>query len=73
MVSPTVAMPVDLALTALIPLHAHVGMNFVITDYGPKFFPTKAGVMGLRYGMIGASPRTQTQHTGRGVLYELVY
>lgn len=29
-------LPVDLALGVLIPLHAHVGMNNVISDYVPK-------------------------------------
>ena len=30
--------PVDLALGVVFPVHAHIGMNYVITDYVPKFF-----------------------------------
>ncbi|GMI35362.1 hypothetical protein TrCOL_g6346 [Triparma columacea] len=29
-------MPVDLALGLALPLHAHIGMSYVITDYVPK-------------------------------------
>jgi succinate dehydrogenase (ubiquinone) membrane anchor subunit len=29
-------MPVDLALGVALPLHAHIGMNYVITDYATK-------------------------------------
>jgi hypothetical protein len=30
-------MPTDLALGVLLPLHGHIGLNFIITDYLPKF------------------------------------
>ena len=44
--------PVDIALGVLFPVHAHVGLNYVITDYVPKAFRTAArvsllGVTGL--------------------------
>ena len=29
-------MPVDMMLGIMFPLHAHISMNFVITDYLPK-------------------------------------
>lgn len=29
-------MPFDLALGVLVPVHAHVGLNFVVADYVPK-------------------------------------
>mmetsp|Transcript_8409 Transcript_8409/g.9600 ORF Transcript_8409/g.9600 Transcript_8409/m.9600 type:complete len:149 (+) Transcript_8409:107-553(+) len=29
------SMPVDLALAVVFPLHAHMGMNFIFTDYVP--------------------------------------
>jgi succinate dehydrogenase (ubiquinone) membrane anchor subunit len=29
-------MPVDLALGVALPLHGHIGMNYVITDYATK-------------------------------------
>ncbi|GMI54389.1 hypothetical protein TeGR_g10095 [Tetraparma gracilis] len=36
-VSPSaVSMPLDVALGLALPLHAHIGMNYVITDYVPK-------------------------------------
>ena len=28
-------MPVDLALGVIFPLHAHIGMNWIISDYVP--------------------------------------
>eukprot|EP00520_Triparma_pacifica_P005145 CAMPEP_0118662020 /NCGR_PEP_ID=MMETSP0785-20121206/16598_1 /TAXON_ID=91992 /ORGANISM="Bolidomonas pacifica, Strain CCMP 1866" /LENGTH=94 /DNA_ID=CAMNT_0006555515 /DNA_START=99 /DNA_END=380 /DNA_ORIENTATION=- len=35
--SPSVInMPFDLALGLALPLHAHIGMSYVITDYVPK-------------------------------------
>lgn len=30
--------PIDLALGVILPLHGHIGMNYVITDYVPKLF-----------------------------------
>ena len=34
--------PVDLALGVVFPVHAHIGMNYVITDYIPKLFGNAA-------------------------------
>lgn len=31
-----IALPVDFALGVLFPLHAHIGMNNIISDYVPK-------------------------------------
>jgi succinate dehydrogenase (ubiquinone) membrane anchor subunit len=44
--------PIDFTLGVLFPLHAHVGLNYVITDYVPKAIRTVArvsllGVTGL--------------------------
>ena len=48
-ISPTsLIMPVDIALGILIPIHAHVGMNAVISDYVPK-----SGRSMARYGWLG--------------------
>jgi len=35
-------MPVDLALGVALPLHGHIGMNYVITDYATKMFGSSA-------------------------------
>ena len=45
-------MPIDCILGVLFPLHAHVGLNYVISDYVPKAMRTLArvsllGVTGL--------------------------
>ncbi|GAB9463560.1 Sdh4, succinate dehydrogenase subunit 4 [Globisporangium polare] len=37
-----IALPVDFALGVLFPLHAHIGMNNVISDYVPKETKTLA-------------------------------
>jgi succinate dehydrogenase (ubiquinone) membrane anchor subunit len=33
-----ISMPVDVALGVMFPVHMHIGMGYVITDYVPKFF-----------------------------------
>lgn len=45
--------PVDLALGAAIPVHAHIGMNAVISDYVP---PMARGL--ARGGMLGVTAIT---------------
>ena len=50
-------MPVDIALSIFFPLHAHVGMNCVITDYAPKFFG-KGGIGPCRVVMAGLTAMT---------------
>uniref|UniRef100_A0AAV1U347 Succinate dehydrogenase [ubiquinone] cytochrome b small subunit n=1 Tax=Peronospora matthiolae TaxID=2874970 RepID=A0AAV1U347_9STRA len=44
------ALPVDLAIGVLVPVHAHIGMNNVISDYVPKNVRTLA-----RLGWLGAT------------------
>jgi succinate dehydrogenase hydrophobic anchor subunit len=34
--SSMIALPIDLALGFLVPIHAHIGINYVISDYVPK-------------------------------------
>ncbi len=46
-------MPVDVVLGLLFPFHAHVGMNYVISDYVPKAFRTVA-----RAGLFGVTTMT---------------
>jgi len=38
-------MPVDIALGVLLPLHGHIGMNYVITDYATKLFGRLVGYL----------------------------
>ncbi|KAH7462958.1 hypothetical protein KRP22_001569 [Phytophthora ramorum] len=44
------ALPVDLALGVILPVHAHIGMNNVISDYVPKNVRTL-----VRLGWLGAT------------------
>jgi len=39
----------DVGLAAALPLHSHVALNYVVSDYVPKTFqlPVRAGVAGL--------------------------
>ena len=43
-------LPVDLAVGVILPVHAHIGMNNVISDYVPKNMRTLA-----RLGWLGAT------------------
>ncbi|CAN0135865.1 unnamed protein product [Ectocarpus sp. 8 AP-2014] len=43
-------MPLDIVLGIAMPLHAHIGMNYVISDYVPK--PARGGARGA---MLAAS------------------
>jgi len=49
--------PLDLVFAVAFPVHAHIGMNCVITDYGQKFFG-KGAVQPMRYGMLGVTAVT---------------
>jgi succinate dehydrogenase (ubiquinone) membrane anchor subunit len=60
-------MPVDIALGVLFPLHAHVGMNYVISDYVPKASRSlaRAGLLGVT--IITAAGLLKLNLTGAGV------
>ena len=45
--------PIDMALGVMFPLHSHIAMNFVITDYVPKFTKSASAIMGVRVVMLG--------------------
>ena len=45
--------PIDLALGLAFPLHAHVGLNYIISDYVPK-----ANRQMARYLLLGATGLT---------------
>ena len=49
--------PVDMGLAVMFPLHGHIGMNYVITDYVPKLF-SKAAVGPARAIMVGVTGAT---------------
>lgn len=51
-VPPPLTFPVDLFLSVAFPLHAHIGMNAVISDYAVKAFG-KGGLRPARFGMLG--------------------
>ena len=43
-------LPIDLALGVLFPVHSHIALNYVISDYVPKALRTTA-----RVGLFGAT------------------
>lgn len=52
------AFPVDLALGIALPLHGHIGMNSVLTDYMPKFGLGDGFVKFSRILMLGVTVTT---------------
>ena len=62
--------PVDMGLAIMFPLHGHIGMNYVITDYVPKLL-SKAAVgparadHGRRHGSHDARP-DEAERRGAG-------
>ena len=66
----SLCMPVDLALGVLFPLHSHIAMNFVITDYVPKI-TSSAGTCCLSSPLSDAAAAAHSQepaHRGGGYL-----
>ena len=51
--------PVDYGLAVAMPLHAHVGLNFVVSDYVPTAArgPVRAGLLGLTIASIAGAWR----------------
>ena len=45
------SMPIDILMGLALPIHAHIGMNYVITDYVPKL--SKGAVGPARIFMLG--------------------
>ena len=56
--------PVDILMGIIFPLHSHIGMNYVLTDYIPKF-PGKAFLGPARAIWLGVTTIT---FLGLGVL-----
>ena len=44
-----------MALGVLFPLHSHIAMNFVITDYVPKVTKSASAIMAVRVLMLGVT------------------
>ena len=78
--SPSVLnMPVDVALGLAIPLHAHIGMGYVITDYVPKVSkglvgPARILLLGITgvtvLGEAGGAKRQQNQKQYTAFMFE---
>jgi succinate dehydrogenase (ubiquinone) membrane anchor subunit len=59
--------PIDLALGVLYPVHGHVGLNYVISDYVPKAFRTAARVSLLGFTVATVAGLTQLNLQGPGM------
>eukprot|EP00890_Picochlorum_soloecismus_P006566 jgi/Picsp_1/734/NSC_04223-R1_succinate dehydrogenase len=59
----------DVGLAAAIPLHSHIAMNYVVSDYVPRGvqFPVRAGVAGLSAVMFVGLLKTALIGPGIGV------
>ncbi|KAG7667183.1 hypothetical protein Ndes2526B_g04312 [Nannochloris sp. 'desiccata'] len=57
LLSPSDSIPAkiaDVGIAAIVPFHAHVGLNVVVADYVPKMMqvPARIGVLGLSSAMF---------------------
>mmetsp|Transcript_40363 Transcript_40363/g.71759 ORF Transcript_40363/g.71759 Transcript_40363/m.71759 type:complete len:176 (-) Transcript_40363:17-544(-) len=60
---PPYVFPVDLAMGVALPVHGHIGMNYVVSDYAPKAWKlmglakgtARLGTQACRVGVLGAS------------------
>ena len=59
--------PIDVALGVLFPVHAHMGLNYVITDYVPKAFRTAARVSLLGVTGLTIAGLMKLNLTGEGM------
>jgi len=50
MVIPGGILPIDLALGVVLPIHSHIALNFVVSDYVPK-----ASAPAVRAGLLGVT------------------
>ncbi|GBG28842.1 Succinate dehydrogenase ubiquinone cytochrome b small subunit, mitochondrial [Hondaea fermentalgiana] len=48
------SMPIDIVLSVVFPLHAHIGINWILTDYVPAATPNSA----IRYGVLAVTGLT---------------
>jgi succinate dehydrogenase (ubiquinone) membrane anchor subunit len=60
-------LPVDLALGVMFPLHAHIGMNYVISDYVPKATRGLARGSLLAFSVITAAGLLRLNVQGAGL------
>jgi succinate dehydrogenase (ubiquinone) membrane anchor subunit len=59
-------LPLDYAMGILFPLHFHVGMNYVITDYIPKAMrmPARLGLLGITLVTMGGLTKLNMEGDG---------
>eukprot|EP01031_Cornospumella_fuschlensis_P034171 gene34171-41363_t len=60
-------MPIDVAISVLIPLHSHVAMNYVVSDYVPRKFRFAARAAVLASTVIAAAGMLKLTFHGDGV------
>ena len=60
-------MPVDLALGVIFPFHAHVGMNYIVSDYVPKAARQVARTSLLGVTILTAAGLLRLNLTGDGL------
>lgn len=66
--SSPLSMPLDVAISLLVPYHSHVAMNYVVTDYVPKASrPLVRGVV-LATSIIAAAGLLKLTFHGPGVV-----
>lgn len=63
----SVALPLDVALGVLFPLHGHIAMNYVVTDYVPKGARSMARGALLLTSVIAAIGLAKLNFAGDGV------
>mmetsp|Transcript_3802 Transcript_3802/g.8799 ORF Transcript_3802/g.8799 Transcript_3802/m.8799 type:complete len:115 (-) Transcript_3802:25-369(-) len=65
-VIPGGVLPIDLALGVVMPVHSHIALNFVISDYVPKAqrLPARAGLLGVTCMTIAGLLKLNTQGEG---------
>eukprot|EP00607_Mallomonas_marina_P004680 CAMPEP_0182427498 /NCGR_PEP_ID=MMETSP1167-20130531/17917_1 /TAXON_ID=2988 /ORGANISM="Mallomonas Sp, Strain CCMP3275" /LENGTH=112 /DNA_ID=CAMNT_0024609785 /DNA_START=139 /DNA_END=474 /DNA_ORIENTATION=+ len=55
----SVNLPIDLTLGVLFPVHAHIALNYVISDYVPLLFSSSL-IPTFRMGLLGVTVVTAT-------------
>eukprot|EP00611_Tribonema_gayanum_P019734 TRINITY_DN3476_c0_g1_i1.p2 TRINITY_DN3476_c0_g1~~TRINITY_DN3476_c0_g1_i1.p2 ORF type:complete len:106 (-),score=27.74 TRINITY_DN3476_c0_g1_i1:310-627(-) len=69
LVAPTpVRTPVELLLAVAFPLHAHVSMNYVISDYVPRFAQQPARIAMLGVTAVASLGLIKLSLTGPGLV-----
>ena len=64
---PTISFPFELAIGFIIPLHSHIGFNYIITDYVPKAMRSAARAGVLATTVISVLGLTYINVKGDGI------